>query len=143
VICDLWGRNATFRRYKPNCDLQLALQACARCHSSIFPAVNAGVVFLSAVAMIKQYVDRYNQETEFHFDVRRVVSTFYQEVAVLSASSPKIRRAIYDLWSRGDLRIITDVLLLLEVIAVPVAIGKKTLPVDEKGFQIRPCTFRG
>jgi hypothetical protein len=81
------------------------------------------------------YVDDCVQSTRFHFNTRRRVSAFYQEIAVLCKKNKYLRTIVYSLWTKGDLEIIPAILLPIETIAIPLAARFKELTEEQrKGF---------
>ena len=52
-----------------------------------------------------------------------MVSAFYQEIAVYANESEEIRKEVYKVWTEGDLNIIVDVLMPIELEAIPISLG--------------------
>jgi hypothetical protein len=75
--------------------------------------------------MSDAYFTEYQNDPDrrFHFKVRRRVSAFYQEMAFLAERDKDVQEILYQVWIEGDLRIIRDVLLPLELEAVPRVVG--------------------
>jgi hypothetical protein len=83
--------------------------------------------------MSNVYKTKWDSEPQktFHFDIRRKVSAFYQEMAFL-AEDKDIADILYQVWTEGDLRIIRDVILPLELEAVPRVLGPMPKKEDAK-----------
>ena len=66
---------------------------------------------------------------------RRMVSAFYQEIAIYADGSEEIRNEVYKVWTEGNLSIIPDVLVPIELEAIPISLGNpivtKVPPVFE------------
>jgi hypothetical protein len=71
--------------------------------------------------LVLAYVDEYRNLTDFHFDTRRRVSGFFQELAMLSRRNRQLRKIMYSVWTKGDLSIIPNILLPIEAIAARLA----------------------
>jgi hypothetical protein len=84
--------------------------------------------------MSDSYFTQYQDDPErrFHFKVRRRVSAFYQEMAFLAERDKDVQEILYQVWIEGDLRIIRDVLLPLELEAVPRVVGPVPKKENEK-----------
>jgi hypothetical protein len=78
--------------------------------------------------LIEKYIELHNRGSRFHLHTRRLVSAFYQEIALLVQDSPGMRVTVYEAWKQGDLSIIDKILLPIETIAIPVARGDKEMP---------------
>lgn len=63
---------------------------------------------------------------------RRIVSTFYQRMAVLRTNGVLSMPIIGSFWEKGDLEIIPKVLIPIETIAIPILIKKK--PARDKAL---------
>ena len=84
--------------------------------------------------MSDDYEKKYKNDPDrtFHFEVRRRVSAFYQQMAFLAEKDKDIEEILYQVWIEGDLRIIMDVLLPLELEAVPRVLGHMPKKEDAK-----------
>jgi hypothetical protein len=70
--------------------------------------------------------DKNDPTRRFHFAVRRRVSAFYQQMALLAANDKDIENILYQVWTEGDLRLVRNIILPLELEAVPRVIAKTT-----------------
>lgn len=70
--------------------------------------------------MIEAYVKRFRRDHgKFHMAVRRRVSAYFQEMGFLLHEDSELRDTVFSVWNRGDLRVISNILLPLELRAVP------------------------
>jgi hypothetical protein len=65
---------------------------------------------------------------DFHFTVRRKVTQFYLQMAFAAETDREIKNILFQIWSKGNLDIIRDIILPLELFAVPHVIADN----DEK-----------
>jgi len=71
--------------------------------------------------LVRLYIKLYQKEPShaFHFDVRRRVSAFFQQLAVFAEEDGYARDLTYRVWSKANLDLIPRVLLPLETVAIP------------------------
>lgn len=63
--------------------------------------------------LIRRYIECSKADgMSFHFNVRRKVSAFYQQMAFFAEADREIKDILFRVWGRGDLQIIRDIILL-------------------------------
>jgi hypothetical protein len=91
--------------------------------------------------MVRMYVTQYAYDSgRFHMNVRRRVTAFFQQMGLLLNEDSELRDIVYSVWTRGDLEIISKILLPLEILAVPRVvpgsagprIGERIVMVDRR-----------
>ncbi len=95
--------------------------------------------------MVRRYVERGRTDHKrFHFEARRRVSAFYQEIGFLAAEDRELRGMLLQVWIPGDLEIVRKVLLPLELRGVPLLahpdnpVSSERLLVERGKIVIRP-----
>jgi hypothetical protein len=69
--------------------------------------------------VVRDYMKKYrlpssNQTNSLH-NHRRRVSQFWQHISILASRDGKIRKVVYEVWKQGDLRIITELFVPIEM----------------------------
>jgi hypothetical protein len=85
--------------------------------------------------LIKKYKEDYNKEKDIEKSIhnyRRLISNFYQQMAVLADGDNFIKEQIYNGWKKDDLRIIKYILLPIELIALREILGKTPIKETDK-----------
>lgn len=74
---------------------------------------------------------------------RRMVSAFYQEIAIYANESEDFRNEVYKVWTEGDLNIIPDVLLPIELEAIPISLGNPIVTKVPPVFEAMLSLYKG
>jgi hypothetical protein len=84
--------------------------------------------------LVRMYVTRYNNDGgRFHMAIRRRVTAFFQQIGFLLNEDPELRNIFFSVWAKGDLEIIREILLPLEILAVPqVVLGSDGPRIGER-----------
>jgi hypothetical protein len=92
--------------------------------------------------LVRLYIKLYRKERNhaFHFEVRRRVSIFYQQLALIAEKEEYAKEEIYRMWSKSNLDLIPKVLLPLEVVAIPEIIAGYRSEVSKDNFIIDTST---
>jgi len=71
--------------------------------------------------LVRNYITLYKlqKNKSFHFDIRRKVSVFYQELALFIEKDKYAKDEVYSLWARTNLDLIPKVLMPIELKAIP------------------------
>ena len=71
--------------------------------------------------IVELYTQLYERSRNryFHFNIRRRVSAFYQQLALLIENDECAREEVYRIWSRGSFELIPKVLRPIEAVAIP------------------------
>jgi hypothetical protein len=73
--------------------------------------------------------DKYSEEN-LHYK-RRMVSAFYQQVAAFVEKDRMLKKLVYSIWRKGDLRIIPRILIPIETIAISKALNSPPVLREE------------
>ena len=78
--------------------------------------------------LIENYKRLYKKQKNknFHFDFRRRVSVFYQELALFVESDEYAKEEVYSLWAKANLDLIPKVLIPIERTAIPEIIAQES-----------------
>jgi proline dehydrogenase len=80
--------------------------------------------------LISNYKKDYRKEVDSIDSIhnhRRAVSSFYQQVSILAAKDRYIKETAYEIWKKGDLEIIEQIIIPIEVVALRELFGNKAL----------------
>jgi hypothetical protein len=72
-----------------------------------------------------------DRSMRLHIDVRRRVSHYYQQMGFLAEQDPEIQDLMFRIWTLGDLRILRDIIIPLELNAAPYVMGDSRKTIEE------------
>jgi hypothetical protein len=79
-------------------------------------------------SLVDNYVKLYfyNRNRNFHFNIRRRVSAFYQELSLFVEKDDFAKEEIYSMWAKANLNLIPKVLIPIETMAIPRILAKES-----------------
>ena len=92
--------------------------------------------------LVRLYIKLYKKDRNhaFHFEVRRRVSVFFQQLAFFGEQEENAREEIYRYWSKSNLELIPRILLPLETFAVPEIISGYRSEESKENFMLDTST---